>query len=79
MGCAVSSLEKEAAERSRKIDRQLQIDGEQASREVREGHMIEFYVFPMFGQIAQPMIFSQNLLQLGIEILAFYQIVSHSF
>ena len=54
MGCAVSSLEKEAAERSRKIDRQLQIDGEQASREVRDGHMIEFYVFTMFVKLAHP-------------------------
>ena len=35
MGCAVSSLEKEAAERSRKIDRELAIDGEKASREVK--------------------------------------------
>ena len=31
----MSSLEKEAAERSRKIDRQLALDGEQASREVK--------------------------------------------
>jgi len=35
MGCAVSSMEKEAAERSRKIDRELAIDGEKASREVK--------------------------------------------
>ena len=35
MGCAVSSLEKEAAERSRKIDRELAMDGEKASREVK--------------------------------------------
>ena len=35
MGCAVSSLEKEAAERSRKIDRELALDGEKASREVK--------------------------------------------
>ena len=35
MGCAVSSMEKEAAERSRKIDRELAMDGEKASREVK--------------------------------------------
>ena len=35
MGCAVSSMEKEAAERSRKIDRELALDGEKASREVK--------------------------------------------
>ena len=35
MGCAVSSMEKEAAERSRKIDRELQKDGEKASKEVK--------------------------------------------
>ena len=33
MGCAVSSMEKEAAERSRKIDRELAMDGEKANRE----------------------------------------------
>ena len=31
----MSSLEKEAAERSRKIDRELALDGEKASREVK--------------------------------------------
>ena len=31
----MSSLEKEAAERSRKIDRELAMDGEKASREVK--------------------------------------------
>lgn len=35
MGCAVSALEKEAAERSKKIDQQLRRDGEMASREVK--------------------------------------------
>ena len=35
MGCAVSSLEKEAAERSKKIDQELRRDGEKASREVK--------------------------------------------
>ena len=35
MGCAVSSLEKEAAERSKKIDQELKRDGEKASREVK--------------------------------------------
>ena len=34
MGCAVSSMEKEAAERSRKIDRELAMDGEKANREI---------------------------------------------
>ena len=35
MGCAVSTLEKEAAERSKKIDQELRRDGEKASREVK--------------------------------------------
>ena len=35
MGCAVSSLEKEAAERSKKIDQELKRDGEKASRQVK--------------------------------------------
>ena len=35
MGCAVSTLEKEAAERSKKIDQELRRDGERASREVK--------------------------------------------
>lgn len=35
MGCAVSSIEKEAAERSKKIDQELRRDGEKASREVK--------------------------------------------
>ena len=35
MGCSVSTLEKEAAERSKKIDQELRRDGEKASREVK--------------------------------------------
>ena len=36
MGCAVSSAgEKEAAERSKKIDKDLRLDGERAAREVK--------------------------------------------
>jgi guanine nucleotide-binding protein G(i) subunit alpha len=35
MGCAVSSEDKAAAERSKQIDRGLRIDGEKASREVK--------------------------------------------
>lgn len=36
MGCAVSSTaDKEAAERSKKIDRDLRADGERAAREVK--------------------------------------------
>ena len=35
MGCAVSSIEKEAAERSKKIDQELRRDGEKPSREVK--------------------------------------------
>ncbi|CAB4069652.1 GNAI [Lepeophtheirus salmonis] len=35
MGCAVSSLEKEAIERSKKIDQELKRDGEKASKEVK--------------------------------------------
>ena len=35
MGCAVSSLEKDAAERSKKIDQDWRRDGEKASREVK--------------------------------------------
>ena len=51
MGCAVSSMEKEAAERSRKIDRELQKDGEKASKEVKLLllgkiliHTLEFFI-----------------------------------
>ncbi len=35
MGCAVSAMEKEAAERSKKIDQELRRDGEKAAREVK--------------------------------------------
>ena len=35
MGCAVSTLEKEAAERSKKIDQELRRDGERYQREVK--------------------------------------------
>lgn len=35
MGCAVSSEDKAANERSRAIDRGLRMDGEKASREVK--------------------------------------------
>jgi len=35
MGCALSSTDKEAAERSKKIDQELRRDGEKASREVK--------------------------------------------
>lgn len=36
MGCAVSTaVEKEAAERSKKIDKDLRADGERAAREVK--------------------------------------------
>ena len=35
MGCAVSALEKEAAERSKKIDQELRRDGEKAKLEVK--------------------------------------------
>lgn len=36
MGCAVSTtIEKEAAERSKKIDKDLRADGERAAREVK--------------------------------------------
>jgi len=36
MGCAVSTtIEKEAEERSKKIDRDLRADGERAAREVK--------------------------------------------
>ena len=35
MGCAVSALEKEAAERSKKIDQELRREGEKAKLEVK--------------------------------------------
>ena len=35
MGCTLSAYEKEAAERSKKIDKELRRDGELASREVK--------------------------------------------
>jgi len=35
MGCAMSTSDKEAAERSKKIDQELRRDGEKASREVK--------------------------------------------
>ena len=35
MGCAVSSEDRAAAERSKQIDRTLRADGEKASREVK--------------------------------------------
>lgn len=35
MGCAVSSEDKAAQERSKAIDRNLKMDGEKASREVK--------------------------------------------
>ena len=35
MGCTLSAYEKEAAERSKKIDQELRRDGELASREVK--------------------------------------------
>jgi guanine nucleotide-binding protein G(i) subunit alpha len=35
MGCTISSGEKEAVERSKKIDKSLRIDGEKAAREVK--------------------------------------------
>ncbi len=35
MGCTLSAYEKEAAERSKKIDQELRRDGEMASREVK--------------------------------------------
>lgn len=35
MGCAISSRDKEAVERSKKIDKDLRADGEKASKEVK--------------------------------------------
>ncbi len=35
MGCAISSGEKEAVERSKKIDKDLRADGEKAAKEVK--------------------------------------------
>lgn len=35
MGCAISSEDKAAVERSRALDRQLKADGEKAGREVK--------------------------------------------
>lgn len=35
MGCTISSGEKEAVERSKKIDKTLRADGEKAAREVK--------------------------------------------
>ncbi|MPC15352.1 Guanine nucleotide-binding protein G(i) subunit alpha [Portunus trituberculatus] len=35
MGCAMSNVEKEAAERSKKIDKDLRLAGEQAAKEVK--------------------------------------------
>ncbi|OQR67446.1 guanine nucleotide-binding protein G(i) subunit alpha-like [Tropilaelaps mercedesae] len=35
MGCAVSSVDKQAAERSKKIDKDLREDGERQAREVK--------------------------------------------
>lgn len=35
MGCTISSGEKEAVERSKKIDKDLKADGEKAAREVK--------------------------------------------
>jgi len=35
MGCTISSGEKEAVERSKKIDKSLRADGEKAAREVK--------------------------------------------
>ena len=43
MGCAVSALEKEAAERSKKIDQELRRDGEKAKLEVKLLLLGEFY------------------------------------
>lgn len=50
MGCAVSTaVEKEAAERSKKIDKDLRADGERAAREVKllllgKGHVSMYCV-----------------------------------
>lgn len=35
MGCAISTSEKEANERSKEIDKKIRIDGELAAREVK--------------------------------------------
>lgn len=35
MGCVTSQVDKEAAERSKQIDKSLRIDGEKAAREVK--------------------------------------------
>ena len=35
MGCAISASERNAAERSKEIEKQLRVDGERASREVK--------------------------------------------
>jgi guanine nucleotide-binding protein G(i) subunit alpha len=47
MGCAVSTLEKEAAERSKKIDQELRREGEKAKLEVKLlllGKILEFSI-----------------------------------
>ena len=44
MGCAVSALEKEAAERSKKIDQELRRDGEKAKLEVKLLLLGMFYI-----------------------------------
>ena len=46
MGCAVSTIgEKEAAERSKKIDKDLRADGERAASEVKLLLLGNFYSF----------------------------------
>lgn len=58
MGCTISSGEKEAVERSKKIDKTLRADGEKAAREVKLlllgelKSVIDFFIF-CFGKILQ--------------------------
>lgn len=51
MGCAVSSADKEAVERSKKIDKDLRADGERQAREVKLlllGKVLTFYYICVF-------------------------------
>ena len=53
MGCAVSALEKEAAERSKKIDQELRREGEKAKLEVKLLLLGKISEFPLvFIQIS---------------------------
>ena len=57
MGCAVSTDDKAASERSRQIDRNLRVDGDKQAREVK------LLLLGKYGK-NKPMVKSQSLVQL---------------